>query len=191
MHLNLAKLLAVWPVAPIAPLAQCSSLITTPVPTHTGPPPRSIRWLLCSNNLGAVLVGLEPTLTLTPSPFPPTHHPCALPLPSLTRPPLRSNLYDVFVAIRDDEIEHTKTMHACGEGSILIDLEVRLGKGVVMGFGWKLGVDLTGDEKAIKIINDLTTNPGAQKAEGIVGAESRGWVREWPALCAVENWGAC
>lgn len=87
-------------------------------------------------------------------------HPAARPP---TRPPLRSNLYDVFVAIRDDEIEHTKTMHACGEGSILIDPEVGLGRGVVMGFGWKLGVDLTGGGESYK--NNQWTNEKFRCAE--------------------------
>lgn len=38
------------------------------------------------------------------------------------RPPC-NNLYDVFVNIRDDEIEHAKTMSACQDNSIAIDLQ--------------------------------------------------------------------
>ena len=38
------------------------------------------------------------------------------------RPPCNS-LYDVFINIRDDEIEHTKTMAACKDGSISKELE--------------------------------------------------------------------
>lgn len=44
---------------------------------------------------------------------------------ALYRPLHRSNLYDVFVNIRDDELEHVKTMVACQDGSIALDLEVR------------------------------------------------------------------
>jgi ubiquinol oxidase len=35
-----------------------------------------------------------------------------------------SNLYDVFINIRDDELEHVKTMVACQDGTIALDLEV-------------------------------------------------------------------
>ena len=35
---------------------------------------------------------------------------------------LRSNLYDVFSNIRDDELEHVKTMTACEDNSIMKDL---------------------------------------------------------------------
>ncbi|KAL4447289.1 hypothetical protein ABPG77_007322 [Micractinium sp. CCAP 211/92] len=38
------------------------------------------------------------------------------------RPPC-NNLYDVFINIRDDEMEHVKTMAACQDGSIALDLE--------------------------------------------------------------------
>jgi len=38
---------------------------------------------------------------------------------------LRSNLYDVFVNIRDDELEHVKTMVACEDNSISVDIRVR------------------------------------------------------------------
>ena len=37
--------------------------------------------------------------------------------------PRCSNLYDVFVAIRDDEVEHSKTMAACATNSIALDLQ--------------------------------------------------------------------
>jgi len=37
-------------------------------------------------------------------------------------PLLRSNLYDVFSNIRDDELEHVKTMTACEDNSIMKDL---------------------------------------------------------------------
>ena len=33
-----------------------------------------------------------------------------------------SNLYDVFSNIRDDELEHVKTMKACEDNSIMVDL---------------------------------------------------------------------
>lgn len=36
----------------------------------------------------------------------------------------RSNLYDVFVNIRDDELEHVKTMVACEDNSISVDIMV-------------------------------------------------------------------
>ena len=35
-----------------------------------------------------------------------------------------SNLYDVFVNIRDDELEHVKTMVACEDNSISVDIMV-------------------------------------------------------------------
>ena len=38
---------------------------------------------------------------------------------------LRSNLYDVFSNIRDDELEHVKTMVACEDNSISVDIWVR------------------------------------------------------------------
>jgi ubiquinol oxidase len=38
------------------------------------------------------------------------------------RPPCAS-LYDVFINIRDDEEEHVKTMSACKDGSIGVDLD--------------------------------------------------------------------
>lgn len=38
------------------------------------------------------------------------------------RPPC-DNLYDVFINIRDDEIEHVKTMGACKDGSITAELQ--------------------------------------------------------------------
>lgn len=34
----------------------------------------------------------------------------------------RSNLYDVFINIRDDELEHVKTMKACMDNTIMVDL---------------------------------------------------------------------
>eukprot|EP00884_Botryococcus_braunii_P010314 jgi/Botrbrau1/19284/Bobra.0073s0027.1 len=43
---------------------------------------------------------------------------------SLRRPPCR-NLYDVFCNIRDDELEHVKTMKACRDYSITDDLAAR------------------------------------------------------------------
>lgn len=39
------------------------------------------------------------------------------------RRPCCNNLYDVFINIRDDELEHVKTMVACQDGSIALDLE--------------------------------------------------------------------
>lgn len=39
-------------------------------------------------------------------------------------PFIRSNLYDVFINIRDDELEHVKTMAACQDGSVALDLQV-------------------------------------------------------------------
>lgn len=36
-----------------------------------------------------------------------------------------SNLYDVFSNIRDDELEHVKTMVACEDNSISVDIWVR------------------------------------------------------------------
>jgi len=39
----------------------------------------------------------------------------------------RSNLYDVFINIRDDELEHVKTMAACQDGSVALDLQVGRG----------------------------------------------------------------
>lgn len=39
------------------------------------------------------------------------------------RRPRCNNLYDVFINIRDDELEHVKTMAACQDGSIALDLE--------------------------------------------------------------------
>jgi hypothetical protein len=41
-----------------------------------------------------------------------------------------STLYDVFVNIRDDEIEHRKTMVACQDGTIALDLGAVGGSGV-------------------------------------------------------------
>ena len=38
-------------------------------------------------------------------------------------PPRCSNLYDVFVNIRDDELEHVKTMVACQDGTVALDLQ--------------------------------------------------------------------
>ncbi len=35
-----------------------------------------------------------------------------------------SNLYDVFCAIRDDELEHVKTMVACSDNTISADIQV-------------------------------------------------------------------
>ncbi|PRW56883.1 plastid terminal oxidase [Chlorella sorokiniana] len=40
----------------------------------------------------------------------------------LRRPPC-NNLYDVFINIRDDELEHVKTMAACQDGSVALDLQ--------------------------------------------------------------------
>jgi ubiquinol oxidase len=45
----------------------------------------------------------------------------------LRRPPC-NNLYDVFANIRDDEIEHVKTMHACQDTTIAKDLAARRDK---------------------------------------------------------------
>lgn len=63
-------------------------------------------------------------------------------------PFIRSNLYDVFINIRDDELEHVKTMAACQDGSVALDLQVRTvaGAGRLHGgsisrsrpFGWRL-----------------------------------------------------
>lgn len=39
-------------------------------------------------------------------------------------PPVCSNLYDVFINIRDDELEHFKTVVACQDGSLALDLQV-------------------------------------------------------------------
>lgn len=39
-----------------------------------------------------------------------------------TRRPSCATLYDVFVNIRDDELEHVKTMTACKDGSIVQEL---------------------------------------------------------------------
>jgi hypothetical protein len=34
-------------------------------------------------------------------------------------------MYDVFVNIRDDEVEHVRTMNACNHGTVQLRLEVR------------------------------------------------------------------
>ncbi|PSC72507.1 plastid terminal oxidase isoform B [Micractinium conductrix] len=39
------------------------------------------------------------------------------------RRPACNNLYDVFVNIRDDELEHVKTMVACQDGTVALDLQ--------------------------------------------------------------------
>lgn len=46
------------------------------------------------------------------------------------RRPSCSNLYDVFVNIRDDEGEHVKTMKACQDATIVEDLknQIRIDK---------------------------------------------------------------
>lgn len=51
-----------------------------------------------------------------------------------TRRPSCSSLYDVFVNIRDDELEHVKTMSACKDGSIMNELsDGDMARGVVGG----------------------------------------------------------
>lgn len=42
-----------------------------------------------------------------------------------TRTPPCETLYDVFSNVRDDEGEHVKTMAACQDGSVMLDLEAR------------------------------------------------------------------
>jgi len=53
------------------------------------------------------------------------------------RPPCNT-LYDVFANIRDDEIEHVKTMHACQDTSIARDLALKRGNGNGNGNGKSL-----------------------------------------------------
>jgi hypothetical protein len=36
----------------------------------------------------------------------------------------RRNLYDVFINIRDDEMEHVKTMKACEDNTVAADIMV-------------------------------------------------------------------
>ncbi len=45
--------------------------------------------------------------------------------PAAQRRPPCLNLHDVFVNIRDDEVEHVKTMHACQGITIAQDLAAR------------------------------------------------------------------
>ena len=48
--------------------------------------------------------------------------------PPLTRRPRVRSLYDTFVAIRDDENEHVRTMVACRDDSIVRDLAAKRGR---------------------------------------------------------------
>lgn len=47
---------------------------------------------------------------------------------SIGRKPPVNNLHDVFVAIRDDEYEHIKTMHSCADGSVTEQLAEKKAK---------------------------------------------------------------
>jgi ubiquinol oxidase len=57
--------------------------------------------------------------------------------PTPARRPPCNNLYDVFINIRDDEIEHSKTMRACQDGSIVLDLQNAAG---MMSFAEEQGI---------------------------------------------------
>lgn len=87
---------------------------------------------------GAGLPAAERSIPASPS-LPPCLPSRRLPLALCTHPPppspppaspnsLRSTLYDVFCNIRDDELEHVKTMVGCQDGTLAIDLQVHGGR---------------------------------------------------------------
>lgn len=90
---------------------------------------RRSRWLpnKRASRAGPVL-GRLPCPTNCPSPprFPQPNHPSGWSPQPHSHPTLIqcSNLFDVFVNIRDDELEHVKTMEACQIGSVALDLQV-------------------------------------------------------------------